>query len=353
MGALATLSIEVLVALVFALINLQLQIRCMAGWWAKGCSWSQFLDINDLRGKYKNWMTIDMIANTLLMYLTGAAIVALGWTIFNPYIVGILAIECLALVCTPFRFLGAKYAVRNNPNLLDFNGKFKGTYNEYKKLSVLLEEKKLTIYTKSCNSLWSELLLLNKRRKEAYTSKARLDEIKEDVQKLITAYSIEQDQEKTLRAQARLNKIIKQQEDLEAFIKQVEEQIEKSENVFMDIRTKLAVGQMDNVLPDLSSYTSQVKSLEITVEVMDGGELGPSYSRYKPFSSTTTSTTAKPTATRPTTTARPTTARPAVGVKPTATTARPVIPNNKPANTIRNNPSQVTRAPINNHTLKN
>ena len=40
----------------------------------------------------------------------------------------------------------------------------------------------------------------------------------------------------------------------------------------MDIRTKLEVGQSDDILPDLSNYTNQVKSLEYTVDVLDGDE---------------------------------------------------------------------------------
>ena len=138
---------------------------------------------------------------------------------------------------------------------------------------MLLDEKRLGTYTKSASRLWSELLLLNKRRNEAYDSKRKLEDIKSDVQKLITAYSIDEDVDKRLKAQARLNNIIKQQGNLDEFIKHVEEQITRSENVFMDIRTKLAVGQVDSILPDLSTYTNQVKSLECTVEALDGGEI--------------------------------------------------------------------------------
>ena len=41
----------------------------------------------------------------------------------------------------------------------------------------------------------------------------------------------------------------------------------------MDIRTKLIVGQSDNILPDLSNYTNQVKSLEYTVDTLDGEKI--------------------------------------------------------------------------------
>lgn len=273
MSAVLTLSGEVLVAVIFALINLQIQIRLMAWWWARGCTWQQFLDIYALGEKSNKWMIADIVANSALMIIAGVFFTWLGWTLTNTMIMGALGIECLALACIPFRFVGAKIAVRNNPNLLDFNGKYKGTHNEYKKLVMLLDEKKLGTYTRSASRLWSELLLLNKRRNEAYAANDRLEEIKNDVQKLITAYSVDDDVDKRLKAQARLNKIIKQQADIEEFTKQVEDQILKSENVFMDIRTKLAVGQIDNILPDLSSYTNQVKSLEITVEAMDGGEI--------------------------------------------------------------------------------
>lgn len=272
MGSVATLSVELFVAIVFALINLQIQIRFMTWWWARGCNWRQFLDIYDLGAKYRNWMMIDIITNSVIMITTALLLNTLGWSL-SPIALGIFGVEALGAIYLPFRFVGAKYAVKNNPNLLDFNGKYKDTQIEYKKLVMLLDEKKLGTYTKSASRLWSELLLLNKRRNEAYDSKRKLEDIKSDVQKLITAYSIDEDVDKRLKAQARLNNIIKQQANLDEFIKHVEEQITRSENVFMDIRTKLAVGQVDSILPDLSTYTNQVKSLECTVEALDGGEI--------------------------------------------------------------------------------
>ncbi len=273
MEMIGTLSVEMFVAIVFAIINLQIQIRFMTWWWARGCTWNQFLSIYDLGDKYKKWMIADIIINSFLMISSTVFLNTLGWS-FSPVLLGLFGIEALATGCLPFRFVGAKFAVRNNPNLLDFNGKYRGTHDEYKKLVMVLEENKLGAYKKSASRLWSELLLLNKRRNEAYNSKKKLEEIKNDVQKLINAYSLENDVDKRLKAQARLNNIIKQQADIDEFTKNVEEQIMRSENVFMDIRTKIAVGQRDSVLPDLSNYTNQVKSLEYTVEALDGGEIG-------------------------------------------------------------------------------
>lgn len=271
-GLVATLSVELLVVILFAIINLQLQIRFIAAIWGKGCNWSQLLDVYDLGDKYRKWMAFDLIANSLLMICATAFITSLGWP-FSPISVGLFGIEALALICFPVRFVGAKIAMQNNPNLLDFNGKYKNTCDEYKKLIILLDEKKLRVYKKSASRLWSELLLLNKRRNEANQAKEKLEAVKEDVQKLITAYSMDKDDDKRLKAQARLNQIIKQQADIDEFTEQVKDQIVKSENVFMDIRTKLIVGQNDNILPDLSNYTNQVKSLEYTVDALDGEKL--------------------------------------------------------------------------------
>ena len=224
-----------------------------------------------MTGKYRNWMTFDLIANTLIMIGATFFMNSIGFTApLIPF--GILGIEGLSLLAFPFRFVGAKVAMENNPNLLDFNGKYKDTCNEYKKLIMILDEMHLSAYKKSALKLWSELLLLNKRRNEAYSTKQRLEKVKDDVQKLITAYSMDKNDEKRLKAQARLNHIIKKQADIDEFTSHIEEEIIRSENVFMDIRTKLEVGQSDNILPDLSNYTNQVKSLEYTVDVLDGDE---------------------------------------------------------------------------------
>ena len=182
MGSVAILSTEVFVAIIFAIINLRIQINFMAKWWAKGCSGSQFLDIYDLREKYNKWMITDIIVDSLLMLGICSVGFLGGWF---PYVLGIVGIEAIAAVCMPFRFVGAKYAVNHNPNLLDFNGKYKATHQEYMKLTMLLDEKKLKTYTNSASRLWTELLLLNKRRKEAYAAYDRLEEIKSDVLKLI------------------------------------------------------------------------------------------------------------------------------------------------------------------------
>ena len=64
MEMLGTLSVEMFVAIVFAIINLQIQIRFMAWWWARGCTWNQFLSIYDLGDKYKKWMIADIIINS-------------------------------------------------------------------------------------------------------------------------------------------------------------------------------------------------------------------------------------------------------------------------------------------------
>ncbi|MBR4569196.1 MAG: hypothetical protein IKO19_00810 [Candidatus Riflebacteria bacterium] len=271
MGTIETISAELLVVIVFAIINLQIQMRLIAVFWGRGCSWSQFLDIYDMTGKYRNWMTFDLIANTLIMIGATFFMSSIGFT--APLIpLGVLGIEGLSLLAFPFRFVGAKFAMENNPNLLDFNGKYKDTCNEYKKLIMILDERHLSAYKKSALKLWSELLLLNKRRNEAYNTKQRLEKVKDDVQKLITAYAMDKNDEKRLKAQARLNHIIKKQADIDEFTSHIEEEIIRSENVFMDIRTKLEVGQSDNILPDLSNYTNQVKSLEYTVDVLDGDE---------------------------------------------------------------------------------
>ena len=272
MGSIGTISAELFIIIVFALVNLQIQMRIIASIWGKGCSWQQFLDIYDLSGQYRKWMLFDIISNAIIMLGATFAFSSLGLTI--PWIsAGIIAIEGMSLMAFPIRFIGAKVAMQNNPNLLDFNGKYKDTCDEYKKLIMVLDEKGLKSYKKSASKLWSELLLLNKRRKEAYLYKEKLEFVKDDVQKLITAYSMDKDDEKRLKAQARLNQIIKQQADIDEFTNHVEEQIKKSENVFMDIRTKLIVGQSDNILPDLSNYTNQVKSLEYTVDALDGEKI--------------------------------------------------------------------------------
>ena len=110
----ATVTAELFVAIVFAVINLQIQIRFMAWWWARGCTWRQFLDVYDLGDKHKKWMTIDIITNSAIMFLAAA----IGWTLSPTIALGIFGVEVISLVCLPLRFAGAKRAVRHNPNLL-------------------------------------------------------------------------------------------------------------------------------------------------------------------------------------------------------------------------------------------
>lgn len=267
-----TVATELFVVIAFALLNLQIQIRLIVGIWARGCTWKQALDIYDLGKKYKNWLFFDIAANFVILFVSAALMGSLNGLLglsMSYIVLSLFGIEAFAFVCFPIRLFATKIAMQNNPNLLDFNGKYRGTCEEYKKLLLLLDEKNLKAYKSSASTLWAELLLLNKRRKEAYARKAELGEIKADVQKLITDYTVENNVEKRLKAQERLNQILKQEADIDEFTLQVEEQIQRSENIFMDMRTKLAVGQLDNVLPDLTSYTSKVKALEYTVEKLD------------------------------------------------------------------------------------
>lgn len=252
-------SIDFILALVLVYTNLYFQLKLITFLWAKGCSPYQALDIYDLRGKYNKWIWFDLILNSILMYSLS------DWGI----LLGVIAIEAVACVSGPIRVVSSKLAIHNNPNLLDFNGKFKNTRVEYEKLVNLLDEKNLVTYKKSAAKLWSELLLLNKRRKEAYENKNKSEQIRADVQKLITTYTIEGDTDKRLKAQARLNKLLKQEADIDDFTRQVEERIRMSETVFMDIRTNLATGQLGNVLVDLDGYTVKIKSLELTVDQLE------------------------------------------------------------------------------------
>ena len=271
MEAMLVMSSELFLAIVFTIINLQIQARLIAFLWAKGCSWAQMLDIYDLRGQYSKWLTFDFILNTVIIYgatyLFGgpAAFSLLSWGTF----IGVGTIEGVAIVSGFVRTISSKVAIQNNPNLLDFNGKYKNTCEEYKKLVQLLDGKKLQAYRNSASRLWSELLLLNQRRNEAYKNKKQLEVVMADVQKLINQYSIENDVEKRLKAQARLNQIIKQEADIDDFTQKVEEQIKRSETIFMDIRTNLAIGHMENILPDLTEYTTKVKALEYTVNQLE------------------------------------------------------------------------------------
>lgn len=271
MEAMLTMSAEMLLVFVFTILNINLQLRLIAFLWAKGCKWDQMLDIYDLRGKYQKWLTFDLILNAVAIYgatyLFGspAAFSLLSW----GTVIGVGTVEGLAVVSGAVRAISSKIAIQNNPNLLDFNGKYRSTCEEYKKLVLLLDGKNLRAYRNSASRLWSELLLLNQRRNEAYKNKKQLEIVMRDVQKLINQYSMENDVEKRLKAQARLNKIIQQEADIDDFTKKVEEQIKRSETIFMDIRTNLAIGQMDNILPDLTEYTSKVKALEYTVNQLE------------------------------------------------------------------------------------
>lgn len=271
METMLAMSAELFVAIVFTLINIQIQMRLIAFLWAKGCNWHQMLDIYDLRGQYKKWLTFDFIANAVIIYgatyLFGSPV---GFSLLSfGMFVGVCSIEGLAVGSGFVRTITSKVAIQNNPNLLDFNGKYRNTCEEYKKLVQLLDGKNLRAYRNSASRLWNELLLLNQRRNEAYKNKKQLEIVMIDVQKLINQYSMENDVEKRLKAQARLNQIIKQEADIDDFTQKVEEQIKRSETIFMDIRTNLAIGHMENILPDLTEYTTKVKALEYTVNQLE------------------------------------------------------------------------------------
>lgn len=265
LGLVTTLSAGSVAALLLTFCNLNIQLQFITFLWAKGCSPSQALDVYDLREKYNHWKFLDIVINFIIMLV----VFACSSTVYSGLFWGTCFVELIALAALPIRAVTSKVAIHNNPNLLDFNGKYKNTHEEYKKLLLLLDERKLNSYRKSASNLWAELLLLNKRRQEAYESKKNLETIKADVQKLITTYNIEDDVENRLKSQARLNKIIEQEADIDDFVKKVEERIRLSETVFMDIRTNIAVGQLKNVLVDLDSYTVKVKGLEYTVRQLE------------------------------------------------------------------------------------
>ena len=260
------LSTESLFALVMAIINIRIIFKLIALVWGKGCTIQQVIDIYDLGGKYSSWLRLDCVLNLVFCFLASHFLGGQwGW--------GAIPIEMFAAIALPIRFMAAKVSIMNNPNLLDFNGKYKGTFNEYKSLLQFLDENKLNSYKGYVSNLWRELLLLNKRRKNAYDQKKKLLLLKEDVSKLIADYTLNKDEEKLKNAQTRLANIVSQESALNDFSQSVEEQLKSSETVFIDIRTKLQVGQgCSDILPDIDNYTNKVKALEFTVKEVEGRE---------------------------------------------------------------------------------
>jgi predicted nucleic acid-binding Zn-ribbon protein len=121
-------------------------------------------------------------------------------------------------------------------------------------------------------NLWKELTELNKRRHNAIKRIKELKVLEADVFKLLNAYNADSKTEKRDRSNERLNKIHKEVLKIEDFIQAVESQIISAENLFMDIRTNISVGEPEKITTDISSLTGKIKSLEYTVDAIEDAE---------------------------------------------------------------------------------
>jgi predicted nucleic acid-binding Zn-ribbon protein len=140
------------------------------------------------------------------------------------------------------------------------------------KLRTLLEQTNKKSYTEMAKNLWKELTELNKRRHNAIKRIKELKVLEADVFKLLNAYNADSKTEKRDRSNERLNKIHKEVLKIEDFIQAVESQIISAENLFMDIRTNISVGEPEKITTDISSLTGKIKSLEYTVDAIEDAE---------------------------------------------------------------------------------
>jgi hypothetical protein len=172
------------------------------------------------------------------------------------------------IISLPF-FAYAMKKQRQLPHLRDYSGVFQSTAQEYMKLRTTLDATKNKYYQKMTRNLWQEINAINQRRHLAISHKNKLKSIETDITKLLVTYEQANEQEKYERTKARLDKIYVEEERTKDFMGKVEKQINDAAHLFMDIRTNISLDESAKIATDITSLTSQIKSLEYSVEVID------------------------------------------------------------------------------------
>lgn len=228
---------------------------------ANGNSQQAAIEVYELKPLLLNSQLVNLVFYSIFSYL----FLFKGMPLFIAWV---FCSGFYTLVSVPF-FAYAMKKHRQIPHLRDYSSNFQNTAQEYMKLRTTLGNTKNGYYMKMTRNLWQEISAINRRRHEAISHKKRLKGLEADITKLLVTYEQTQEQDKYQRAQARLDKIYSEEERTAEFVKKVEKQINDAAMLFMDIRTNLSVDESEKLATDITSLTSQIKSLEYSVEVID------------------------------------------------------------------------------------
>lgn len=250
---------------ILAYINIGLQKKLALRKLSQGNPHKIAIEVFDLSSLINNSVFLCSLIYILInhLFLFKGMFLMLIWGITTTF---------FTILTVPVFNISVFRHTRSIPHLEDYSNKFKSTCSEYMKLRTLLEQTNKKSYTEMAKNLWKELTELNKRRHNAIKRIKELKVLEADVFKLLNAYNADSKTEKRDRSNERLNKIHKEVLKIEDFIQAVESQIISAENLFMDIRTNISVGEPEKITTDISSLTGKIKSLEYTVDAIEDAE---------------------------------------------------------------------------------
>jgi hypothetical protein len=255
----------VFIGIIMAYLNIGLQKKIVLRKLSQGNPQKIAVEVFDLSSLINNSIFFSSIVYMLINYLF---LFKGGLLMF----IWVIASACFTMLTVPVFSISVFRHTRTIPHLEDCTNKFKSTCSEYMKLRTLLEQTNKKSYTEMAKNLWMELTELNKRRHNAIKRIKELKVLEADVLKLLSAYTVNSNTEKSDRSNERLNKIHKEVAKIEDFIEEVENQIISAENLFMDIRTNISVGEPEKITTDLSTLTGKIKSLEYTIDAVEEAE---------------------------------------------------------------------------------
>ena len=196
------------------------------------------------------------------------------WPSFIPVmvilkLVGIIGIGSFAMFSAPILILGLNRYIGKRPWLNDFAKEYKNTCVEYMKLRSLLVGSGKLSYNKMSQNLWKAVLDLNHRKHMALDRINNLQELKVDVLKILSNYSVEGEIEKKDRAEKRLKQIEEEIQKTKDFVAEVNDNMQKAETMFIDFRSNITLGISEKVVTDISELTNKVQALEYTVNKLE------------------------------------------------------------------------------------
>lgn len=187
-------------------------------------------------------------------------------TFFPTVLASIAAMIPASLTVMAIVTLGTLVHLKTKPVLKDLSWKKINLALEFQKLMTLCDEAKSPVFKKSVRLLWEDVLSLNKKRADAYSSIKSLKRLSRQNQRVIESYSVSRNIKKLQEAETRRVDIaqkIKAQEEVAA---KIEDMLLHIETSFVEISTKIQLGQTAAITADMSKINSQVKTIDTMVD---------------------------------------------------------------------------------------